>query len=93
MLVNDLASLDPVQSTAVFVRNHGFLVYDQLFALDSHGDPKPEMVDTSDKSEDGRIWRFTLRPGLLFHDNTPSAASMPSPASSAGGSATSSARP
>jgi peptide/nickel transport system substrate-binding protein len=34
VLINDLASLDPVQSTAAFVRNHGFMVYDQLFALD-----------------------------------------------------------
>ena len=35
VLINDLGSLDPVQSTAAFVRNHGFMVYDQLFALDS----------------------------------------------------------
>jgi len=28
VLINDLASLDPVVSTAAFVRNHGFLVYD-----------------------------------------------------------------
>ncbi|MEN0075156.1 MAG: hypothetical protein AAGC69_12275, partial [Paracraurococcus sp.] len=37
VLINDLGSLDPVQSTAAFVRNHGFMVYDQLFALDSKG--------------------------------------------------------
>ncbi len=71
VLVNDLTSLDPVQSTAAFVRNHGFLVYDQLFALDSKGDPRPEMVDTFTRSDDGRTWRFTLRPGLSFHDGTP----------------------
>ena len=71
VLANDLASLDPVQSTAAFVRNHGFLVYDQLFALDSHGEARPEMVDTFTKSDDGRRWRFTLRPGLVFHDGAP----------------------
>jgi peptide/nickel transport system substrate-binding protein len=71
VMINDLASLDPVQSTAAFVRNHGFLVYDQLFALDSKGDPQPEMVDTFTKSDDGMSWRFTLRPGLKFHDGTP----------------------
>ncbi len=71
VLVNDLASLDPVQSTAAFVRNHGFLVYDQLFALDSKGDPQPEMVESFTKSTDGRAWRFTLRPGQTFHDGSP----------------------
>ena len=71
VLVNDLASLDPVQSTAAFVRNHGFMVYDQLFALDSKGEAKPEMVESFTKSEDGRDWRFVLRPGQTFHDGTP----------------------
>ena len=41
VLVNDLASLDPVVSTAAFVRNHGFLNYDQLFALDDKGEAQP----------------------------------------------------
>ena len=71
VLVNDLNSLDPVQSTAAFVRNHGFMVYDQLFALDSKGEAQPQMVDTFTRSDDGSTWRFTLRPGLAFHDNTP----------------------
>ena len=44
VLVNDLASLDPVVSTAAFVRNHGFMNYDQLFALDSKGEAQPQMV-------------------------------------------------
>ena len=64
VLVNDLASLDPVQSTAAVVRNHGFMVYDQLFALDSKGEPQPQMVESFDRSPDGMRWRFTLREGL-----------------------------
>ncbi|WP_043339862.1 ABC transporter substrate-binding protein [Belnapia moabensis] len=71
VLVNDLASLDPVQSTAAFVRNHGFMVYDQLFALDSKGEPQPQMVDSFDRSPDGMRWRFSLREGLAFHDGSP----------------------
>ena len=71
VMINDLVSLDPVQSTAAFVRNHGFLIYDQLFALDSKGEAKPQMVETVTTSADGKTWRFTLRPGLMFHDNTP----------------------
>jgi peptide/nickel transport system substrate-binding protein len=71
VMINDLASLDPVQSTAAFVRNHGFLVYDQLFALDSKGEAQPEMVDSFTTSADGKSWRFTLRAGQMFHDGTP----------------------
>jgi peptide/nickel transport system substrate-binding protein len=69
VLVNDLASLDPVQSTAAFVRNHGFMVYDQLFALDSQGVARPQMVETH--AVDGSTHRFTLRAGLAFHDGAP----------------------
>ena len=71
VLINDLASLDPVQSTAAFVRNHGFFVYDQLFALDSQGVPRPQMVDRHEPSADGMTHRFTLRDGLAFHDGQP----------------------
>jgi len=71
VLINDLASLDPVVSTAAFVRNHGFLVYDQLFALDSQGVARPQMVDSHTVSADGLTHRFTLRDGLAFHDGQP----------------------
>ena len=71
VLSAEVGSLDPVASTAAFVRNHGFLVYDQLFALDSKGEPQPEMVESFTRSDDGRSWSFTLRPGQTFHDNTP----------------------
>ncbi|HEY4253548.1 MAG TPA: ABC transporter substrate-binding protein [Roseomonas sp.] len=71
VLANDLTSIDPVQSTAAFVRNHGFLIYDQLFALDSHGVARPQMVRTHEISSDGLSHRFTLRDGLLFDDGAP----------------------
>jgi peptide/nickel transport system substrate-binding protein len=69
--ISPLSSLDPVQSTAAFVRNHGFLVYDQLFALDSKGAPQPEMVQSFTVSPDLMSYNFTLRDGLRFHDGTP----------------------
>lgn len=71
VLINDLSSLDPVVSTAAFVRNHGFLVYDQLFAFDSQGEARPQMVREYEASPDGMRYRFTLREGLAFHDGTP----------------------
>ena len=71
VLVNDLASLDPVVSTAAFVRNHGFLNYDQLFALDTKGEAQPQMVGAWSVTPDGMSYSFTLREGLAFHDGSP----------------------
>src|SRR4249920_2304113 len=41
----DLRSLDPIWTTAYITRNHGYMVYDTLFALDEHFKPQPQMVD------------------------------------------------
>ncbi|MBB5690979.1 ABC transporter substrate-binding protein [Roseomonas alkaliterrae] len=71
VLVGALPSLDPVVSTAAIVRNHGFMVYDQLFAFDSRGVARPQMVERHEVSPDGMTHRFTLREGLAFHDGQP----------------------
>ena len=41
----DLASLDPVWTTADITRNHGNMVYDLLYGLDADFQPHPQMVD------------------------------------------------
>ena len=67
----DLTVLDPVYSTANITSNHGYMVYDQLFTLDSKFVPRPQMVDTYEKTADGLIWKFKLRNGLRFSDGSP----------------------
>lgn len=67
----DLRSLDPIWTTAYITRNHGYMVYDTLFALDEHFKPQPQMVDTWKVSEDKLTYTFTLRDHLKFHDGTP----------------------
>jgi peptide/nickel transport system substrate-binding protein len=67
----DLASLDPVWTTADITRNHCYLVYDQLFGMDNSYRPHPQMVAGSTVSSDKLQWDLTLRDGLKFHDNTP----------------------
>src|SRR6201991_4210681 len=71
VMQSDLKIIDPVWTTAYIVRNHGFLIYDQLFALDDKLKPQPQMVDTWKVSDDKLIWTFTLRDGLKWHDGTP----------------------
>jgi peptide/nickel transport system substrate-binding protein len=47
------------------------LVYDTLFSWDADMVPRPQMVETWSQSADGKLYTFTLRPGLAFHDGSP----------------------
>jgi peptide/nickel transport system substrate-binding protein len=67
----DLASLDPVWTTADVTRNHSYLVYDGLYGLDDNYLPHPQMLAGETISADKLQWDLTLRDGLKFHDNTP----------------------
>lgn len=66
----DLAVLDPVWTTTYQTRDHGFLVFDTLFGLDSQYKPQPQMAEGATTDDGGKTWRITLRPRLIFHDNT-----------------------
>ncbi len=65
-----LENLDPVWTTAYMTRNHGYLVYDTLFALDQNLEPQPQMVESFSVSADQKTYTFKLRPGLKWHDGT-----------------------
>ena len=43
---SDLKVLDPIWTTAYISRNHGYMIYDTLFAKDSDLKVRPQMVDT-----------------------------------------------
>src|SRR6516165_4822729 len=68
---SDLKILDPIWTTAYIVRNHGYMIYDTLFAQDEKGEIKPQMVDSFDVSPDRLRYTFRLRDGLLWHDGAP----------------------
>src|SRR6185312_4501585 len=68
---SDLKIVDPIWTTAYIVRNHGYMIYDTLFAMDEKGEIKPQMVDKYDVSGDKLTYTFTLRDGLLWHDGQP----------------------
>ena len=67
----DLRILDPIATTAYITRNHGYMVYDTLFAMDEKFQVKPQMVDKYELSKDKLTYTFTLRDGLKFHDGQP----------------------
>src|SRR5829696_3042803 len=68
---SDLKIVDPIWTTAYITRNHGYMIYDTLFAMDEKGEIKPQMVEKYDESPDRKTYTFTLREGLLWHDGKP----------------------
>lgn len=67
----NLVLLDPTWTSIYITRNHGYMIYDTLFARDAEGKVRPQMVDTYTTSPDGMTWTFTLRGGLKWHDGNP----------------------
>jgi peptide/nickel transport system substrate-binding protein len=67
----NLTILDPIWTTAYVTRDHGYMIYDTLFALDENNVVKPQMVDKYEVSPDKTLWTFTLRDGLEWHDGKP----------------------
>ncbi|MEM9026994.1 MAG: ABC transporter substrate-binding protein [Pseudomonadota bacterium] len=68
---SDLKILDPIWTTAYISRNHGYMIYDTLFALDADGNVQPQMVGKHDVSSDQLTHTLTLRDGLQWHDGKP----------------------
>lgn len=65
-----LRVLDPVITTAHITRNHGYMIYDVLVAVDKDFTPQPQMASWA-ISDDKLTYTFTLRDGLKFHDGAP----------------------
>ncbi len=70
VMQSGLRILDPVITTTFITRFHGFMIYDTLIAQDSQLKPKPQMADWT-VSDDQKLYTFTLRDGLKFHDGAP----------------------
>ena len=67
---SDLRIIDPGLTTAYITRDHGYMVYDTLLAMDSHFKIHPQMADWK-VSDDKLTYTFTLRDGLKWHDGAP----------------------
>ena len=64
----DLASIDPVWTTADITRNYSLAVFDTLYGYDAQFNVQPQMVEGHRMESDGKVWELTLRDGLAFHD-------------------------
>jgi peptide/nickel transport system substrate-binding protein len=64
---SDLRAIDPIITTAYISRDHGYMVYDTLLAMDSNFKVQPQMAEWK-VSDDKLTYTFTLRDGLKWHD-------------------------
>ncbi len=71
MTAQSLSSLDPIWTTAPGTRLFGYLVYDQLIAMDENYNPQPQMAEGWTTEDEGRSYTISLRDGLKFHDGEP----------------------
>ena len=67
----DVRTLDPFWTTQTIAGIHGMMIYDTLFSNDTDLKPQPQMVDKWTISDDRKVYTFTLRDGLTFHDGSP----------------------
>ena len=67
---SDLRVIDPGLTTAYITRDHGYMVYDTLLAMDSEFKVQPQMASVK-ISDDKLVYTFTLRDGLKWHDGKP----------------------
>ena len=68
---SDVKIVDPIWTTAYIVRNHGYMIYDTLLAVDAKLAVQPQMLEGWKVSDDKLVYTFTLRDGLKFHDGAP----------------------
>ncbi|MGV9795926.1 ABC transporter substrate-binding protein [Gordonia sp. NPDC003422] len=66
--------LDPHKSSSYFTFQVLENVFDTLVEPDEHLVMRPALAESWTVSADNRVWTFTLRPGLRFHNGDPCAA-------------------
>ncbi|MFV0473288.1 MAG: ABC transporter substrate-binding protein, partial [Pikeienuella sp.] len=68
---SSLRVLDPIITTAYMSRNHGYMIFDTLFATDENFQAQPQMAEGYEVSDDKLTYTITLRDGLNWHDGAP----------------------
>ena len=71
VMSSDLKIIDPIWTSAYIVRDHGYMIYDTLFAMDGNGDIQLQMADKYSVSDDRLVHTIALRDGLEWHDGQP----------------------
>ena len=66
-----ISTIDPISSSAWVAWAVGTQIYDVPFASDGSFQPQLQMLEDWSISDDGLVWSFTIRDGLMWHDGDP----------------------
>ena len=64
-------TIDPHMSTAFSTMDFAAQIFEPLVTLDADYEPALVLAESLDVSEDGRLYTFTLREGITFHNGQP----------------------
>lgn len=67
-IANDIDSLDPNKTVTAGTREVLFNIYEGLVKPDSSGNLNPAVAESYTISDDARVYTFTLRDGVKFHN-------------------------
>jgi peptide/nickel transport system substrate-binding protein len=71
-LVGAVGRLNPVfESLNPADRDLNNLLYSSLIRHDSRGIPQPDLAESWGVSQDGKVYNFTIRPEVVWHDGEP----------------------
>jgi len=69
---SEATSLDPTKGSANGMALIGSSIYDTLMIVPERGDlPQPNLAESLVESDDQMSWTLTLRPDVMFSDDTP----------------------
>jgi peptide/nickel transport system substrate-binding protein len=68
---SDPGHLNPAITTSGATHTAAEIIYNGLVGLDDNLDPIPELAESWEIEGDGRVYVFTLREDVVWHDGTP----------------------
>ena len=68
---SDTLTLDPSVDTSPISLNIFKNVYDQLTDIAADGSVAPLLATSWEASPDAKVWTFSIKPGVKFHDGSP----------------------
>ena len=69
--MQEVDNLNPFIGQSLITTEILHLNYDYLVGYDPNGDPRPELADSWEVSDDGLTWTFKIHPGIKWHDGEP----------------------
>ena len=64
---SDLKIVDPIWTTAYIVRNHGYMIYDTLLAMDAKGEIRSELIKPRNLDPGQTQVVSFARPGIVTY--------------------------